>query len=432
MKVGIIGGGMMGLATAYFLSKAGHDITVLEKEGEIGGLSRSTEIGPGFRWDSYYHVILSTDEALMGFIEEIGLGQDIDFYETRTGFFTDGKLYSMSNTKEFLGFKPLSLWDKFRLGLGILYSSRIKDWKHLEQIYAKDWLTKVFGRKNYEKMWDPLLFSKLGSAKDEVSAAFIWAIIVRYYGTRQKSSKTELMGTVRGGYHTILRRVQERLLENKAEVLVGCRADRIEPLPDGNMRVVCQDGKTLEFDRVIATVPSPEIVKICPDLTEEYRAQLERVRYLSIMCVALLLERSLVPFYVTNLTDPGFPITGLIEATHVVSKEMIGDRALVYLPKWLPADDPFYKEPDENVISKFLQSLKRIIPEFSEQNIIQTVVHRDPFVQPILGLGYSESIPAMISPLKNFYVVNTSMILNSTLNNNQVIQLARRMAGLFQ
>ena len=72
MKIGIIGGGMMGLATAYYLSKEGHQITIFEKEPEIGGLSRSEEIMPGLRWDRFYHVILSTDEELLNFIDEIG------------------------------------------------------------------------------------------------------------------------------------------------------------------------------------------------------------------------------------------------------------------------------------------------------------------------------------------------------------------------
>jgi len=240
------------------------------------------------------------------------------------------------------------------------------------------------------------------------------------------------MGTVHGGYGTVIKRVRDRLLENKGSVLVDHGVDRVESMSEGRMRVVCQDGNALVFDRVIATIPSPEVVKICPDLSEGYKAQLESVRYLSIMCVALLLKRSLVPFYVTNLTDPGFQITGLIEATHVVSKEMLGGRALVYLPKWLPSDDPFYCESNEQVVELFLQSLRRVIPDFSEVDIVKGVVYRDPFVQPILGLGYSENIPAMTTPVKNFYMVNTSMILNSTLNNNQVIQLAKKMADLIQ
>jgi hypothetical protein len=34
----------------------------------------------------------------------------------------------------------------------------------------------------------------------------------------------------------------------------------------------------------------------------------------------------------------------------------------------------------------------------------------------------------MKTPIKNFYIANTTMILNSTLNNNEVIKLARKAA----
>ena len=73
LNIGIVGGGMMGLATAFYLNKKGHQVTILEKEKDIGGLSRSTEILPGIHWDRFYHVILSTDTELLNFIDEIGL-----------------------------------------------------------------------------------------------------------------------------------------------------------------------------------------------------------------------------------------------------------------------------------------------------------------------------------------------------------------------
>jgi hypothetical protein len=58
------------------------------------------------------------------------------------------------------------------------------------------------------------------------------------------------------------------------------------------------------------------------------------------------------------------------------------------------------------------------------------IVHRESNVQPIQEVNYSPNIPSMETPLKNFYLVNTTMILNSTLNNNQVVVLARKMAEL--
>jgi len=319
MEVGIIGGGMMGLALAFYLSRTGVIVTILEKEKEVGGLSRSEEIMPGLRWDRFYHVILSTDSELLNFIDDIGLSFDVQFRETGVGFFTDGQLHSVSSTLEFLKFKPLSLWDKFRFGLGILYASKIINWERLEKTYAKNWLIGVFGRKNYEKIWDPLLRCKLGSAKADASGSFIWACIKRSYGTRHKSSKRELMGCVRGGYYSILTQIQKELSEKGVRVLLNHGVERLDNFPSGRIRTVCCGGKIFDFDRVVATVPNPKIIALWPNMPSEFRARLEKVRYLNLVCATLVLKKSLSPFYVTNLTDPGFPFTGVIEATNVMS-----------------------------------------------------------------------------------------------------------------
>ena len=421
---------MMGLATAFYLAQKGAQVTILEKEKEVGGLSRAEEFIPGFVWDRFYHVILSTDEDLLGFLEEIGLSVDVEFTETKTGFFTDGRLHSMSTTREFLNFEPLSLWDKMRLGLGILYASKLKNPSRLEQTYAKTWLVQVFGRRNYEKMWEPLLRSKLGSAHNSASGSFIWSCITRYYGTRQKGSKKEMMGVVRGGYHSILKRIQERLGQAGVKILLGQPVVALAAADNDKLSVSVKNNGPLIFDRVIATIPNAQILELWSQAPEDFRNRLKSVRYLSLICLSMVLKRSLSPFYVTNLTDSGFPFTGFIEATHIVPPDVRGKNALVYLPRYLPPDDTYYNCDDDVIREDFFRAVKRIFADFSTQDVLASRIHREPFVQPILEVNYSRNVPAMTTPLKNFFIANTSMIQNSTLNNNQVIQVARKAADL--
>ncbi|GBC60937.1 amine oxidase [Desulfonema ishimotonii] len=428
MDIGIIGGGMMGLATAFYLSKAGASVTVFEKNGEIGGLSASEEIVPGVRWDRFYHVILTGDDDLLGFLGDIGLSGDIRFSETRTGFYTDGALHSMSSTAEFLKFRPLSLWNKLRLGAGIFYASGMKNAEPLGKIGAEEWLVRVFGRENYEKMWSPLLGSKLGAAKDRASAFFIWACIARYYGTRQAKDKKEMMGCVSGGYDRVIKRLRERLEAMGAHISAGCGVDRVMPLESGELCLQCDNGTSPAFDQVVATVPNARIAGMWPDMPGAFRGRLAQVEYLSLICVTLVLKRILSPFYVTNLTDSGFPFTGVIEATHVVPPEILDGKALVYLPRYMVADDPFFSRPDHEVLAVFLRALRRIFPDFRNEDILGACVNRASEVQPIQEVGYLEKMPSMETPLENFHMVNTAMISDSTLNNNQVIRLARRMA----
>ena len=207
-NIAIIGSGFLGLTLALRLSEAGNRVTVYESAPEIGGLASAWQIGDVV-WDKHYHVTLLSDAFTRKIVEEIGLADEFEWVETKTGFYTDGKLVSMSNTLEFLQFPPLDLISKFRLGATIFYASRVKDWKALEKISVEDWLTKLSGKRTFEKMWKPLLKAKLGEAYKETSAAFIWATIQRMYAARNSGLKKEMFGYVRGGYARVLEKFGE-------------------------------------------------------------------------------------------------------------------------------------------------------------------------------------------------------------------------------
>ena len=107
----IIGGGFLGITLALRLRQAGHQVTLIEAADDFGGLAAAWQIGD-ITWDKHYPVTLMSDLRARALLEECGIEKDMQWVETRTGFYTDGKLYSMSNTLEFLKFPPLRLIDK--------------------------------------------------------------------------------------------------------------------------------------------------------------------------------------------------------------------------------------------------------------------------------------------------------------------------------
>jgi protoporphyrinogen oxidase len=276
-------------------------------------------------------------------------------------------------------------------------------------------------------MWDPLLRSKLGAASKETSAAFIWATIKRLYGTRQKGSKKEMMGCVKGGYHSILAHARMQIEKQGVSIQTGWPVKRVSAEGNG-IRVEGENGQSLRFDEVIATVPNPVINQIMPDLPEDFQKRLDSVQYLGVVCMTLVLDRSLSPFYVTNILDRNLPFTGLIEASHVIPPSVLDGKRLVYLPRYLVAGDAVASFSDDEVAKTFIEALKRMFPWFSENEIQNWKINRERYVQPVYSIGYSENLAPIRTPIDNFFMVNTSMILNSTLNNNQVIQLAKEAA----
>ena len=97
----------------------------------MGGLATHFDFGP-FSWDKFYHCILTSDSALLQLIDDLGLTRELHWTETKTGFFAGGRLHSMCSAMDFLRFPPLTLWQKARLGFGIIYASRIREGRRLE------------------------------------------------------------------------------------------------------------------------------------------------------------------------------------------------------------------------------------------------------------------------------------------------------------
>ena len=231
-KWGIIGGGIMGMTLAHRLSQKGEEVTLFEAAGEIGGLTSSWKMNE-VEWDKFYHVILLSDFNTRNILKEIGLEKEIQWTETKTGFYINGELYSLSDTIEFLKFPALNLIDKFRLAVTILVASRIKNWKQLEKIPVTTWLKRWSGEKTFNKIWLPLLRAKLGESYQKTSAVFIWATIQRLYGARRSGLKKEMFGFVPGGYKTILKNFKEKLLEEKVVIRTNHIAKEITALKNG-------------------------------------------------------------------------------------------------------------------------------------------------------------------------------------------------------
>lgn len=428
LNIAVLGGGITGLTAAFYLLRSGARVTVFEAQKQVGGLATAYDFGD-FWWDKFYHCILTSDAPLLQLIDDLGLTNELRWTATKVGFFADERLYSMTSSADFLKFPPLNIWDKARLGAGILYVSRIRDGRKLESYRVSDWLKKVFGAKNYKKMWGPLLKCKLGSCREEASAAFIWATITRLYSTREKnSSQQERLGYVSGGYRRVFDRLIEEIKKMGGQIVCGSLVQQVSRANGGVDLTVA--GDTKHYDRVISTIPSPALVKAASELDPAYVEKLSKVKYLGIVCFGLVLKRQLSPYYVTNLADEEIPFTGIIEMTNLISREETAGHHLIYLPKYTAPDDPLFNASEEEIWNLFSKSVKRVFPDFQDSDIERRFLFRERFVQPVPVLNYSDIAPEMQTSIPGLILANTTQIINSTLNNNAMVKIARAAVGL--
>lgn len=422
-KWGIIGGGIMGMTLAHKLARNGDHVTLFEGASELGGLVSSWKLGD-VEWDKFYHVILLSDSRTRNLLQEVGLDEKIKWVETKTGFYMNGKLISMSDSIEFLKFPTLNLLDKLRLGLTIVYASKIKDGKKLEQIPVTDWLKKWSGKNTYEKIWLPLLRAKLGDSYQRTSAAFIWATIQRMYGARKSGLKKEMFGYVPGGYKQVVSALKAKLISEGVTIKTSYKATLVNSTTENQPSITFEDGSPEIFDQVIVTLPSGLAAGICKDLSNTEKEKLNNIEYLGVICMAVLLDKSISPFYVTNITDTWVPFTGVIEMTALVDKNQFNGNSLIYLPKYLSPDDPMFSQSDEEIQKYFRTTLLKMYSFLNEENIKFTGLARAKHVITVLNRGYSDNLPDIKTSIPGVYIINSAHISDGTLNVNETIKVA--------
>jgi len=415
----------MGMALAHRLSRSGDEVEVFERETQLGGLATFQDFG-GFFWDRFYHVVLPSDRHLIGFIDDIGLGGELRWSRTRTGFYVDGRMHSVSNSLEFLRFPLLNPLDKARLAYTMLYSSRIDHWERLEKVTVEEWLIRVSGRRTYEKLWRPLLLAKLGENYQRTSAVFIWSYIKRLFSARDSSASREQLGHVTGGYRQIFQTIRDHVEVAGGTVHTGVAVESVRPAADGLLEIRL-DGQTdaRRFDRVICTSPVPVLKRIAADsLLEPVGAGQPggEVEYLGVVCPVLITTRPVVPYYVVNIADSRVPFSGIIGMSSVVSPEYTGGRFLTYLPKYVLSSDEWLNRTDAEVERSFMGGLRSMLPGFDEGSLERIVVNRAVRVQPLQVCDYSRIVPKVETRHPGFFVLNTAQFVNGTLNNNQVIR----------
>ena len=419
---GIIGAGMLGMTLALRLSQKGYKVTIYESAEKVGGLTSSWEMD-GVVWDKFYHVILMSDLNTRKILKEIGLEKDLNWVETKTGFYSDGKLYSMSNLVEFFKFPPINLVDKFRLGVTIFAASKIKNWQDLEEVSVSDWLIKWSGKRVFEKIWLPLLKAKLGDNYKNTSAAFIWATIQRMYAARKSGLKKEMFGYVSGGYEKINNRFAAYLLKNGVEIKYNSKVKAVKKHLSGKLEIETEEESGF-FDKVISSLSSKESVKIAESLTDTEKKQHHDIKYLGVICPSVLLKKSISPFYVTNITDSWPPFTGIIEMTALIDKIETKGKHLVYLPRYVNPEDQLFEKNENQLKAFFLNPLFKMYPNLSEDDVHFWGVSKARIVFALPTISYSKKVPAVTTSLENYYIINSAQIINGTLNVNETIQVA--------
>lgn len=426
--IAIIGGGITGVTLAYQLSQSVEQVTVYERGDTLGGLAGYMPYD-GLRLDRFYHTILSSDMSMQTLIQESGAADRLHFTATGQGFYDQGRLYPFNTPVDLMRFPPLNVFQRFRLGLQIVAAQLERDAARMDRTPVKAWLMRVSGRGVYEKVWRPLLRAKFDTLESDVPATYIWSRLRRMMGTRQGVTSQEMMCYLEGGYSTLIEALAARCQERGVDIRLQTTVDEIVRAGDRITGVRTPEGLQ-PVDAVISTLQSPLTARLVPGLPPAFRDQLLDQQYLGVLCPLLVLKRSLMPYYVLNITDGTVPFTAVVETTNLIDPRHVGGHHLVYLPKYLAPGSALYAWSDEQVRGEWLKHLARMFPDFSAADLTDFIVQRAHYVEPLRPLGTTDQIPPVKTPVERLYLANTAMVYPDLNNGESSTRLAARVADL--
>jgi len=420
-SVGIVGGGILGMTAAYRLAKEGVQVALYERSGDLGGLVGSFDFD-GHRVDRFYHVILPTDDRVIGLAEELGLGDGFRFRPTGVGFYGGGRLFSMTSPADFLRFPILRPWERVRLAAFVARCQTIKSYAELDDVPLLDWLRRMCGRGVVERMWAPLLDSKFDGRYDDLPATYIWARTRRMSKTRDRSG-AEVMGWLEGGYQTLIDALERRIVELGGEVHAGSAVEQIAGT-NGTAAGIVVDGDLRPFDFVLCTLAPPMARRLlAPDLLE--LAPDDHCRYLGVVCLLLRTRRSISPYYHLNITDRRVPLTTVVETTHVVDPDAVGGH-LVYVSKYVDPSSPLHERPADEIEREFLAHARTIFPDLTDDDVLSSVVQRARVTEPVHTLGGAGNLPDMFT-VPNLALASTAHVYPEIVSGQAVTGVVERV-----
>ena len=297
----VLGAGVAGLTLAREMVRAGRSVTVIEKDGEVGGLSRTVR-RDGFSFDLGGHRFHSNNAGVVRWLQEL-VGTDLLTVGRRSRIHLDGRFVDY----------PLRLGQAVRAfgtakaaGIAASYARALLAGREPEARSFEDWVVRRFGRALYEIYFRPYTEKVWGMPCHQLSADWasqrislpslggaVYRAVVR--GKRPPATIVSRFYYPRAGYGTICDRLAEQIVAAGGSVLTGVSPRSLEFHADEAVVHVGRNGdapETIRCGRLVSSIPLDSLLQAVPDDAEVRQAAADaQLAYRGVILVFLALDR---------------------------------------------------------------------------------------------------------------------------------------------
>lgn len=268
MRIAIIGGGASGMATAYLLNKAGHHVTVFERQPMLGGHIRTLNknVQPNqsdcdeilengvLEFPTVFHNFMALMQELGVELEPVNIGSAMFF--KNGGDFLSGVMIQKNFTGVHRLIEYLRLDALYALSAGLWLSTRSADQQYLHNQPLSQYLKRSCIRNTWLKLLVMYSYSMPLELIDDFPAELVIPVLRDYMAVTWVK--------VKGGVYSYIEKILARF---KGEVLLNVKIDRIFRSPDA-VKIVLKTGEMQEFDKVVFATPPDQVMALLADPTD--------------------------------------------------------------------------------------------------------------------------------------------------------------------
>ena len=419
LRAAVIGGGISGLASAFRLASHGHAVTLIESEDFLGGLGTTFPYGGG-HLERFYHCILPEDAALIRLIQEVGLGEELQWRETGMGFMYQRRIYPLNTPLDLLRFGPLSFVDRLRMGLMGIRARTQGLSPHLDTIAVGDWIQKMVGPRAFQILWKPLLEAKIGDGYPGIPALWLSSRM-----NREKSTRLEVKGCLTRGYKVLIDTLADALRARGAELRLRTGVTAIER--DGErMALRFADGTRETWDVVVATSPLVRFQQMTRGLGLGPAIADLQLDYQGVVSGVFLMEKPLSRYYWMPIVDSGATCQGVIEMSNLVPLSRSQGLYVTYVVNYTHRTSALFAKSDAELLAAYRADLAGLFPA-TGTTVVDQFLFRAPFVEPIWKLGYNQLRPPTSVIPGRLYLACTAQVYPRVNSWNSCCEVVESM-----
>ncbi len=301
-KVAVLGAGLAGLTCAYELSKAGFDVTVIEKEDYVGGLARSFKKGE-FTCDLGPHRFHSEKKELVDHIREVLDDKTVKKIRKSEIYLKNRYFIYPLSAMDVISKMPF--FTLLKIFYDYVYAKIIL--QSIPDNSFENWVSKRFGNKLYEIFFKEYTEKTWGLACTEISADYasqritllnLTDVIMKTLFRPKNIPRTyvsEFSYPENGGIGTICEKYREKILAMGNKVITGAEVKEIETDKNRILSISYENGsspKKEEYDYFCSTIPLTDLVSlITPEPEGKIKQSCSELFFRSIVFVYLVVNR---------------------------------------------------------------------------------------------------------------------------------------------